>query len=198
MDKQGLCSWLDGQLEPLSGMARAIWEKPELAMQESFASGLQKQALKAAGFDIRTLPGLPTAFVAEYGAGSPVLGILGEYDALPDLSQQAGPPKKPLVEHGPGHGCGHNLLGTAGVGAALALARALAAGSIPGRVRYYGCPAEETITGKTLMARAGDAVRRKGDGLHPVRPGGRAGPACGGKGGVRGGDRPAEVQLYAG
>lgn len=123
----------------LSKMARAIWEKPELAMEEVFASGLQRDALAAAGFQVREVPGVPTAFAAEYGHGKPVLGILGEYDALPDLSQQQGPERRALVEHGPGHGCGHNLLGTAGLGAAMALAKAIESGALAGTVRYYGC-----------------------------------------------------------
>ena len=119
MDKQAMLNWLEGQEGMLSEMARAIWEKPELAMEEVFASGLQRDALAAAGFQVREVPGVPTAFAAEYGHGKPVLGILGEYDALPDLSQQQGPERRALVEHGPGHGCGHNLLGTAGLGLSL-------------------------------------------------------------------------------
>ncbi len=154
MDKQAMLNWLEGQEGMLSEMARAIWEKPELAMEEVFASGLQRDALAAAGFQVREVPGVPTAFAAEYGHGKPVLGILGEYDALPDLSQQQGPERRALVEHGPGHGCGHNLLGTAGLGAAMALAKAIESGALAGTVRYYGCPAEETISGKTLMAKA--------------------------------------------
>ena len=153
MNKKEMLNWLEDQEEMLSNTARAIWEKPELAMEEVFASGLQRDILKRAGFSIRDVPGLPTAFVAEYGSGGPILGILGEYDALPDLSQQPGPERKAVTEHGPGHGCGHNLLGTAGVGAALALAQAVESGDLKAVVRYYGCPAEETISGKTLMAR---------------------------------------------
>ena len=96
MDKQAMLNWLEGQEGMLSKMARAIWEKPELAMEEVFASGLQRDALAAAGFQVREVPGVSTAFAAEYGHGKPVLGILGEYDALPDLSQQQGPERRAL------------------------------------------------------------------------------------------------------
>ena len=90
MNKKKMLNWLEDQEEMLSNTARAIWEKPELAMEEVFASGLQRDILKRAGFSIRDVPGLPTAFVAEYGSGGPILGILGEYDALPDLSSSPG------------------------------------------------------------------------------------------------------------
>lgn len=156
MDKQQLIGSIEENRDLLIGMAQAIWDRPELALEERFASSLQADALEQAGFRVqRGFGALPTAIVAEYGSGRPVLGILGEYDALPDLSQQEGPERAPLQPGGPGHGCGHNLLGTAGVGAAIALARAIDAGSFSGTVRYYGCPAEETIVGKTFMARDG-------------------------------------------
>ena len=155
MDKQAMLNWLEGQEGMLSKMARAIWEKPELAMEEVFASGLQRDALAAAGFQVREVPGVPTAFAAEYGHGKPVLGILGEYDALPDLSQQQGPERRALVEHGPGHGCGHNLLGAGALAAAVAVKDALVSENKPGKVVYFGCPAEEGAGSKQFMARAG-------------------------------------------
>lgn len=99
---------------------------------------------------------MPTAFVASYSAGDgPTIGILGEYDALPGLSQAVGAERDPIDEGGPGHGCGHNLFGTAGAGAAVAVKRAMERGDATGEVRFYGCPAEETLVGKTFMARAG-------------------------------------------
>ncbi len=98
---------------------------------------------------------LPTAFVASWGTGKPVIGILGEYDALPGLSQGLSADRQALVNGGPGHGCGHNLFGTACLGAALSIKTAMEAGNVPGTIRYYGCPAEETLVGKTFMARAG-------------------------------------------
>ena len=98
---------------------------------------------------------MPTAFIAEWGSGAPTIGILGEYDALPGLSQALSSAKTPLEAGGPGHGCGHNLYGTACLGAALALQNAMTAQGILGTIRYYGCPAEETLVGKTFMARDG-------------------------------------------
>lgn len=101
------------------------------------------------------LGGITTAFCAEAGSGTPIIGYLGEYDALAGLSQKRQPTQEPVVEGGPGHGCGHNLLGTGGLAAAVAVARWLNATGTAGTVRYYGCPAEEQISGKAFMARTG-------------------------------------------
>jgi aminobenzoyl-glutamate utilization protein B len=137
-------------------MADQIWARPQIALEETFACQLQIDDLAADGFRIsQGAGGLPTAFVAEWGQGRPVIGLLGEYDALPELSQQNQPTQAPIVARGPGHGCGHNLLGTACLAAASALKAWLAATGRAGTVRYYGCPAEETLLGKVYMARAG-------------------------------------------
>jgi aminobenzoyl-glutamate utilization protein B len=98
---------------------------------------------------------MPTAFVAIYGSGKPVIAVLGEFDALPGLSQAAEPIRKPLKEGAPGHGCGHNLLGTAGVGAVLAVKEAIDAGEVEGSIRFYGCPAEEIFNAKGYMINPG-------------------------------------------
>ena len=98
---------------------------------------------------------IPTAFVAEWGSGTPVIGILGEYDALPGLSQKVSTVREPVVDGGPGHGCGHNLLGVAGFGAALAAKASMESSGLKGTIRYFGCPAEETLMGKVFMARDG-------------------------------------------
>ncbi|WP_429367674.1 amidohydrolase [Paenibacillus sp. DS2015] len=137
-------------------MAKEIWERPELAFGEKFASQLQQSLLEGNGFSLLTnVGGIPTAFVAEFGTGQPIIGILGEYDALPGLSQTVGVVKEEIQTNGPGHGCGHNLLGTAGVAAVIALKKILEVENIVGTIRYYGCPAEEVLSGKTFMARAG-------------------------------------------
>src|SRR5262249_36942280 len=108
------------------------------------------------GFHVeRGVAGLPTAFVATYGAGRPIIGVLGEYDALPGISQKAQPHKEPLVAGAGGHGCGHNLFGTASLAAAMAAKEQIAAGRLKGTIRFYGCPAEETLIGKVYMAREG-------------------------------------------
>jgi aminobenzoyl-glutamate utilization protein B len=108
------------------------------------------------GFRVeRGVSGLPTAFVAQFGEGRPIIGLLGEYDALPGLSQKAQPNREALADGGAGHGCGHNLLGAAALGAAVAVKEQIASGRLKGTVRLYGCPAEETLVGKLYMARAG-------------------------------------------
>lgn len=134
-----------------------IWAMPELGFEEHRSVAEHIAMFEREGFRITTnIAGISTAFVAEYGEGSPVIGILGEYDALPDLAQVSGATEpSPSTGGGPGHGCGHNLLGSGSALAAVALKDALASEGIEGTVRYYGCPAEETGGGKAFMARAG-------------------------------------------
>ena len=98
---------------------------------------------------------MPTAFIASYGQGSPVIGILGEFDALPGISQKASTVKEPLEEGAPGHGCGHNIFGAASLGAALAIKDLIAEGKLKGTIRFYGTQAEESVSGKTYMVRDG-------------------------------------------
>ncbi len=133
-----------------------VWAFAETALREHRSAALLADFTEAHGFTVqRGVAGMPTAFVASYGSGRPVIGILGEYDALPGLSQKAQPTKAPLVAGAPGHGCGHNLLGTASLGAALAIKELIAAGTLRGTIRYYGTPAEEAVGGKLYMVRAG-------------------------------------------
>jgi len=155
--KQRLFADVERQAERMDELAVDLWEHPELGLHEERASRLLQETLVDAGFDIEVgIGGMPTAFVASYDAGEgPNIGILGEYDALPGLSQEVSAERSPIEPGGPGHGCGHNLFGTAGVGAAIAVARALERGDATGEVRFYGCPAEETLVGKTFMARDG-------------------------------------------
>ena len=151
-----LGEWLDERSERFIGMSDAIWREPQVALRESAACALQIADLRAEGFRIQeNVGGLPTAFVAEWGNGGPIIGFLGEYDALPNLSQEISPDQQQIVPQGPGHGCGHNLLGTACLASAVVLKNWLESTGNAGTVRYYGCPAEETITGKVFMARAG-------------------------------------------
>jgi len=154
--KQDVIHWLQENQSRFTKVSDEIWANPEVAFQEFKASRLQADFLQAEGFRITwDIGGLNTAFVAEWGEGKPVIGFAGEYDALAGLSQKNQPTQEPLIEGGPGHGCGHNLLGTGCMAAAVALRRWLDATGREGTVRYYGCPAEERITGKTFMARAG-------------------------------------------
>lgn len=154
--KQGLSEWIEERQERFIAISDQIWANPEVALTESFACELQADFLAKDGFTItRDIGGMPTAFMAEWGSGGPIIGFLGEYDALPGLSQKNQPTQEPDVPGGPGHGCGHNLYGTGAMAATMALKAWLEATGQPGTVRYYGCPAEETITGKVYMARAG-------------------------------------------
>jgi len=133
-----------------------IWEYAEIALKEHRSSKLLADVLEGEGFRVtRGVAGLSTAFVASYGSGSPVIGILAEYDALPGLSQDSVPFRKPLVEGEAGHGCGHNLFGAGSLGAALGLKEVMEKHGLPGILRLYGCPAEEDVGGKLIMAREG-------------------------------------------
>lgn len=136
--------------------AKKIWGWAEPGYQEYKSSKLLSDLLEQAGFTVqRGVAEIPTAFTATFGSGKPVIGILGEYDALPGLSQQAEPARRPRVSGGYGHGCGHHLFGVASASAAIAVAEQLRAGSIQGTVRYYGCPAEEGGSAKVFMVLAG-------------------------------------------
>ena len=135
-------------------MARKIWEWAEVGYQEKRSSALLADALESGGFRVeRGIAGIPTAFIATIGSGKPVIGILGEYDALPGLSQQAEPVRHARDGVTAGHGCGHHLFGTASAAACLALAEQVKAGTIKGTLRFYGCPAEEGGSAKAFMVR---------------------------------------------
>jgi aminobenzoyl-glutamate utilization protein B len=147
---------IDRHATELSDMADQIWGFAETALREQRSSKLLADYAQKKGFRVeRNVAGMPTAFIASYGSGKPIIGILGEYDALPGLSQKVASEASPLVEGAPGHGCGHNLFGAASLGAALAVMEQIEAGKISGTVRYYGTPAEEDIGGKSYMAREG-------------------------------------------
>lgn len=141
----------------LAELSRKVWEYAEVALEERRSAALLASYLEARGFRVeRGVARLPTAFVATWGSGPPIIGYLAEYDALPGLSQAAAvAEQRPVTEGGPGHGCAHNLLGAGVVGAAVALAETLSSELRPGTVVVYGCPAEETLIGKTVMARDG-------------------------------------------
>jgi aminobenzoyl-glutamate utilization protein B len=155
-DKEAAVAAVDRHRAELVGLSDQVWGFAETALQETRSAKVLADWAEAQGMKVeRGVAGLPTAFVASYGEGKPVIGVLGEYDALPGLSQKAQPAKEPLVAGAPGHGCGHNLLGAASLGAAVALKELIAAGKIHGTVRYYGAPAEESVGGKLSMMRAG-------------------------------------------
>ncbi len=135
----------------------AIWNFAELGMQEFKSSAILIRTLEEEGFNVeKGVAGMPTCFVASWGSGKPVIGILGEFDALPMLSQKAlSPVKIPLVDGAPGHGCGHNMMGTAGIAAAIAVKKSMEQNNIPGTIKFFGSPAEETVISRPYMVREG-------------------------------------------
>ena len=154
--KAGAISWLDSNAATLNRVNHNIWGWAETGLEETRSSKELQDLLRANGFAVEAgVAGMPTAFVASYGTGRPVIGILAEYDALPGLSQDASAERKARPEVMAGHGCGHSVFGTASTGAAIAIKQALAAGTIKGTVKLFGTPAEETGIGKTYMLREG-------------------------------------------
>jgi len=152
-----LNQWIESNRSMFTELSNEVWAYAELGYKEFESSKTLEDALDEGGFKIeRGVAEIPTAFVASHGnAERPVIGILGEFDALPGLSQDCVPYRKPLENGAPGHGCGHNLLGVAGLAACMAVKQAIDAGEVRGTIRYYGCPAEEGGAGKAFMARAG-------------------------------------------
>lgn len=152
-----LAEWIESNRPMFVELSNEVWGYAELGYKEFQSSKTLEDALEEAGFTMeRGLAEIPTAFVASYGnAPGPVIGILGEYDALPGLSQDCVPYRKPLESGAPGHGCGHNLLGVAGLASVMAIKQAMDNGNVKGTIRYYGCPAEEGGAGKAFMAKAG-------------------------------------------
>jgi aminobenzoyl-glutamate utilization protein B len=137
-------------------MSDNIWHAAEVAFREEKSAQYLMEYAKQNGFDVDSdLAGMPTAFTATFGEGSPVIGIIGEFDALPGLSQTTNSFKNELTEGGAGHGCGHNLFGTASLGAAVAIKELIEKGSLKGTVKYFGTPAEEKFFGKLWMIRDG-------------------------------------------
>ena len=149
-------AWIELNRNKFTALSDQVWGFAELGFTEQNSSALLAGVLEQAGFTLeRGVAEIPTAFIASFGAGKPVIAILGEYDALPGLSQEALPVEKPINQGGNGHGCGHNLLGVAGLAAVMAVQQAILAGEVKGTIRYYGCPAEENGSGKTFMVKAG-------------------------------------------
>jgi len=147
---------VDAHRDALVSLSDQVWRLAETALKETRSSALLADFAEQHGFRVtRGVGGLPTAFVAEYGDSAPVIAVMGEYDALPGISQKARPAKAPFAEGAGGHGCGHNLFGAGSLGAALAVKQLIEAGKIEGTVRFYGTPAEEAVGGKIYMARAG-------------------------------------------
>ncbi len=156
-NRNSLWRQVDAHKDRLIALSDRVWGMPEVCYTEAQSVAEHVAELKHQGFRIReNVAGIPTAVIGEAGEGGPVIAFLGEYDALPGLSQEAGAAEhRPVESGGPGHGCGHNLLGSAALLAAAAVKDWLAETGTPGRVRYYGCPAEEGGAAKAFMVRDG-------------------------------------------
>jgi aminobenzoyl-glutamate utilization protein B len=156
MSKPDVVRFLDARTDTLTGVAMKIWDWAEVGYQEEHSSALLESELEAHGFKVdRGVAGIPTAFVATFGSGSPVIGILGEFDALPGINQDRVPDRQPIEGKEAGHACGHHLFGTASMAAAIASAEWLKRTGHAGTIRFYGTPAEEGGSGKVYMVRAG-------------------------------------------
>ena len=154
MVKLDFLSVLDEKAQFLNDFSDDIWADPETAFTEFHAAGRYCSALRSEGFEVtENLAGIPTAFSGRFGSGHPVIGVLAEFDALSGLSQEGGVTEKRTAGGACGHGCGHNLLGTASLGAAIAIKRFLETQKCPGTVILFGCPGEEGGSGKAFMAR---------------------------------------------
>lgn len=155
-DKERIIEELDSKYDNYVSIAQTQWENPELGFKEFKSSNLLQKELDKEGFNIQTeVADMPTAFVASYGAGKPVIGILAEFDALPGMSQTTKPKKEPLQNGSPGHACGHHLFGTGSVAAAISVKNWLKKTGKTGTIRVYGTPAEEGGSGKVYMVRKG-------------------------------------------
>jgi aminobenzoyl-glutamate utilization protein B len=156
VDSRAVLASIDAKARTYTDVAMKIWSFAEVGYQETKSSALLQEQLKSAGFTVTGgVAEIPTAFVATYGSGKPVIGIVGEFDALPGLSQAAVPDRKPIVDNGPGHGCGHHLFGTASTAAAIAVKEWMTATKRQGTLKFFGTPAEEGGSGKVYMLRAG-------------------------------------------
>lgn len=155
-NKPAIIASVEKHQQELVTLSDQIWAFAEPAMMEYKSAKVLADYAEAQGFKVeRGVAEIPTAFIATYGSGSPIIGILGEFDALPGLSQKAEPFKEALVEGAAGQGCGHNMFGAGSLGAAVAIKELMEQGKLQGTIRFYGTPAEEDLAGKVYMARAG-------------------------------------------
>ena len=156
VEKESAFDWIAKNKDVIVGISGKVWEFAELGLIEFKSSALLADELEKHGFRVeRGIAGMPTTFIATWGEGKPVIGIMGEYDALPGLSQKKVPWKEPLKPGAPGHGCGHNIHGTSGMAAAIAVKKTMEKHKIKGSIKFFGCPAEENFSGKVFMVREG-------------------------------------------
>lgn len=155
-NKEAIIKSIEKHQQELISISDKIWAYAETALQETKSAKELADYAESQGFLVkRNIAGMPTAFTAEFGSGQPIIGIMGEFDALPGISQKAQPTKEPLNAGAGGHGCGHNLFGAGSLGAAVAVKELMQQGKLKGTIRFYGTPAEEAVGGKIYMAREG-------------------------------------------
>lgn len=155
-EKQSAAATIERNREPLTALSDEVWRYAETALKETRSSKALADFAERNGFRVtRGVADMPTAFVAEFGSGRPVIGIMGEYDALPGISQKAQSSREALQAGAPGHGCGHNLFGVGSLAAAIAVKELIANGKLNGTIRFFGTPAEEAVGGKLYMLREG-------------------------------------------
>ncbi len=156
MVKETAWGWIDQNQKRITEVADTIWGYAELGLTETKSSKLLQDELRKHGFKVEAgVASMPTAFVATWGSGKPVIGVMGEFDALPGISNKVVPEKVPLREGAPGHGCGHHIHGTSGVAGAIAARYAMEKAKAKGTIKFFGTPAEENFVGKVFMVRAG-------------------------------------------
>jgi aminobenzoyl-glutamate utilization protein B len=156
MAKESAWNWISKHESQMIDVSDKVWELAELGLMEFKSSEILAKTLEEYGFEVeRGIADMPTAFVAIYGSGTPVIAINGEYDALPGLSQKAIAEREPIEEGAPGHGCGHNIHGASGMAGAIAARMAMEKRNIKGTIKFFGCPAEETYSGKVFLVRDG-------------------------------------------
>ena len=154
--KKNIISSIENHQSEIIKISDQIWELAELAFNEYESSKILSDYAEKNGFTVeKGVAGMPTAFVASYGSGKPVISVLGEFDALPGLSQDTTPNKNPLIEGGSGHGCGHNMFGAASLASAIAIKEQIESGDIKGTIKFFGTPSEEKFFGKIWMVEAG-------------------------------------------
>ena len=154
--KKNIISSIENHESEIIKISDKIWELAELAFNEYESSKILSDYAEKNGFIVeKGVAGMPTAFVASYGSGKPVISVLGEFDALPGLSQNTTPNKNPVIEGGSGHGCGHNMFGAASLASAIAIKEQIESGDIKGTIKFFGTPSEEKFFGKIWMVEAG-------------------------------------------
>jgi aminobenzoyl-glutamate utilization protein B len=156
MFKETVWKWIDENKEEFIEVADKVWQYAELGLVENKSSKLIAEKLREHGFKVKHgVSGMPSAIVAEWGRGEPIIGFQGEYDALPGISNKIKPEKDPLVPGAPGHGCGHNIHGATALAVVIALRYLMDEEGLPGTIKFYGTPAEENYAGKVWMVRDG-------------------------------------------